>query len=584
MMNPSRERFSRWTPVVLAASLLLLLAGCRGSADPADETASGPPLFQDVTSASGVQFSYRNGEEADHCSMLESLGGGVALLDYDGDGLLDIYLTGGGFFAGPDRQEIRGHPGKLYKNLGGWRFRDTTAEAGLEAPLFYTHGCAVGDSDNDGWPDLLVTGWGRVALFHNVPDGKGGRRFVEVTRQAGLADDSWSTSAGWADLDGDGYADLYICRYVNWSFANHPVCNYGTKTRDICPPKSFTALPHALYRNNRDGSFTDISRAAGLREDGKGLGVLLVDVDQDGKPDIYVANDTEDNFLYLNRCRPGEFRLAERGVLAGVARDDHGRPNGSMGVDAADYDGSGRPALWVTNYEHELHAFYHNLGKGQFLYSTPVVGIAALGEAFVGFGTAFLDVDNDGWEDLAIANGHVLHHPPSAPLRQRPVLLHNGGDTKFAEVGARAGAYFQALHIGRGLAVGDLDNDGWPDVVISHQNEPVVLLRNVAADAGSAPSHWLGVELVGRQRRDVVGARLTLEVNGRRLTRFAKGGGSYLSSSDRRHLFGLGAAERVGRLRVVWPSGQEQVWDNLEVDRYWQLIEGTKEARPPGAG
>jgi hypothetical protein len=532
-------------------------------------------LFRDVTVESGVNFTYRNGEEANHYAILESLGGGVALIDYDRDGLLDIFLTGGGYFDGPDKKEIKGYSCRLYKNLGNWKFKDVTREVGLDKPLFYTHGCAVIDYDRDGWPDLLVTGWGRLALFHNEPvdprHPDRGRKFVEVTKKAGLTDTRWSTSAAVADFDGDGWPDLYVCHYVNWSFANHPACpGYaGNAQRDVCPPKQFQALAHRLYRNNRDGTFTDVSAAAGLRKDGKGLGVVAVDVNEDQKPDIYVANDTTDNFLYLNRSQPGRFRFDEVGLPSGVARSETGVADGSMGVAAADYDDSGRASLWVTNYENEMHGLYRNVGNDFFLFSTQVSGIAAIGKIYVGFGTAFLDVDLDGREDLVVANGHVIRHSPRR--LQRPVLLRNEGGGRFADITDRGGPYFRASHIGRGLAAGDLDNDGRPDLVISHVNSPVVLLRNEARSG----HHWLGVELVGRDHRDVVGAKLVLEAGGRRQTRFATGGGSYLSSGDGRHLFGLGKAAKIDRLTVVWPSGRTEQWDGsrLTVDRYHRLEE-----------
>jgi RNA polymerase sigma factor (sigma-70 family) len=542
-----------------------------------------PNLFRDMTAEStGIHFTYQNGEEADQYTILESLGGGVALIDYDRDGLLDIFLPGGGEFVGEDKKEIKGRPCKLFKNLGRWTFKDVTAEVGLDHIPLYTHGAAVTDYDCDGWPDLLVTGYGGVMLFHNEPDGKGGRRFVDVTNQAGLTDKRWATSAAWADLDGDGYPDLYLCHYVDWSMDNNPICDaQGKGTRDICPPRQFKSLSHTLYRNNGDGTFTDVSKEAGLRprdaseEAGKGTGVVIVDVDGDGKPDIYVANDTVDNFLYLNHSAPGKIRLEEVGMHAGVARDDRGTPNGSMGLDAADFNGSGKPSIWVTNYEAELHALYVNMcdrNKMLFRFGTQAAGIAALGQTYVGHGTGFLDIDNDGWEDLFISNGHTIRHPIGALRQQRPVLLRNLGNGKFANITAQGGEYFRTEHLGRGVAVGDLDNDGRPDLVISHLNEPVVLLRNVA----DTEQHWLGIELIGKDHHDVVGARVVVEIGDRKLTRFAKGGGSYLSSGDRRLLFGLGKAKQIDRLTVFWPNGQEQQWsgDQFKNDRYWKLTQG----------
>jgi hypothetical protein len=564
-------------------------------------------LYQDITQKAGIDFTYRNGQEAGHYAILESLGGGVGLIDYDGDGLLDIFITGGGYYDGPDKQQIKGYGNRLYKNLGNGKFRDVTKEVGLDQPLFYSHGCAVADYNRDGWPDLLVTGWGRVVLYRNEPDGKGGRRFVDVTQQAGLTDELWCTSAAWADLDGDGCPDLYVCQYVNWSFKNNPPCaGYSAKIpRDVCPPKTFTGLPHKLYRNNGDGTFTDVSKEAGLRvprtpkdyeqltyldpeakatlqqadaakDYGKGLGVVIVDVDGDGKPDIYVANDTVDNFLYMNRSTPGKLRFEEVGLATGVARDDRGVPNGSMGTDAADYDGSGRASLWCTNYENEMHGLYRNNGKGLFLFNTPASGIAAIGQLYVGFGTGFVDLDNHGWEDIVIANGHVIRYPGAAALRQRPVLLRNKGQGRFVDITRQGGDYFRGEHIGRGVAIGDLDNRGRPDLVISHLNEPAVVLRN-ETDVGN---HWLGIDLAGKAHRDVVGAKVVVEVEGRKLTHFAKGGGSYLSACDKRMLFGLGKAERIKQLTVSWPSGKEQSWpgEQLPTGRYWRLTEGKDKA------
>ncbi len=578
----------------VVAGLCLAVPACR--TDVANDSgtqpaAAEPALFEDMTAASGIDVTYRNGEEAGHYAILESLGGGVALFDYDGDGLLDVFVPGGGYFDGPDKRTIKGYPGKLYRNLGGFKFQDVTAQVMPDQALLYAHGCAVADYDRDGWPDLLVTGWGGVRLYHNEPadpaDPGKGRRLVEVTRKAGLTDARWSSSAAWGDLDGDGYADLYVCHYVDWSFGNHPHCSgYSSSIpKDVCPPLQFKALPHAVYRNNRDGTFTDMSVPAALRngndgrgDAGKGLGVVIADVNGDQRPDIYVANDTVDNFLYLNR---GPWKLEECGMLKGVAVDGRGVAQGSMGVDVGDYDGTGRASIFVANYENEMHALYRNLGDNeQFLFSTETSGIAAIGQSFVGFGTRFLDIDGDGWWDLAISNGHVIRHPRGAGLAQRPVLFLNRGGGKYQDVTARGGAYFRATHRGRGLAVGDLDNDGRPDLVISHVGAPVAVLRNVAGEGRR--NHWLGLVLARKGHADIAGACVTVEAAGRKLTWFARGGGSYLSASDPRALFGLGAADRIERVIVTWPYGGRQEWAGAElaVDRYWTLSEGETHAQP----
>jgi hypothetical protein len=588
---------ARWLPVLLCSvlvSVLLAVAACRQQQpdNPLDGKfaveAPGPAWFEDITATSGVKWMYRNGEDtANHLSILESLGGGIALIDYDGDGLLDIFIPGGGVFGKQNKKDILGWPCKLYKNLGKGKFKDVTAEVGLDKlsggmPWFYSHAAAVGDFDCDGWPDLLVTGWGQVALFRNVPvdpmDPKKGRRFEDVTLRAGLNKGiTWATSAAFADLDGDGYPDLYVCQYVNWSWDNHPPCTYDGKTPDVCPPKSFSGLQHKVFRNNRDGTFTDQTESAGLVKGGpessKGLGVIIVDVNGDRKPDVYVANDTVDKLLYINESKPGQIRFKEMAMASGTARDDKGNPNGSMGLAVGDYNRSGRPSLWVTNYEHELHGLYRNDRRRNMVYftfDTPGAGIAAIGQNYVGWGTALVDFDLDGWEDIFVANGHAIRSPKLPITRkQKPVLLRNTGG-KFKAISAQVGDYANTMHLARGVGVGDLDNDGRVDLVISHMNENVAVLRNVAG----AGNHWLGVQLVGKDNACTVGATIALEAGGATQTRFRYSGGSYASSNDPRHVFGLGKEKKTGKLTVTWPDGSKQVFQDLAVDRYHRIVQG----------
>jgi hypothetical protein len=339
---------------------------------------------------------------------------------------------------------------------------------------------------------------------------------------------------------------------------------------------------HALFANESDEKggrrFRDVSAKHNFQAAGCGLGVVLADLNQDGTPDIYVANDATNNFLFINR----NGALEEKAMIAGVAVDDQGQIDGSMGVDVGDYDGSGRPALWVTNFQGDLHALYANLGREVFDHQTRSAGIVAVGMHLVGFGTGFVDVDNDGWEDLVFVNGHVVRRPAlGSTFKQRPVLLRNTerkGRRFFTDISDQGGTFFNTPALGRGLASGDLDNDGWPDLVVNNTNSPTALLRNVAAEVPSQANRWLGVKLAGRGHRDVVGSTVTLEGSTRKLTRFAKGGGSYLSASDQRILFGLAPNQEVETVTVRWSWGESQQWQGLKAGSYWELREGEPNA------
>jgi hypothetical protein len=544
-----------------------------GSAGPARPALKSLARFRETAAASGVKFSYRDGQEAGHYAILESLGGGVALWDYDGDGALDLFLTGGGKYG--THHEILGLPGALFRNAGPGSFRDVTSSAGVQQAPWYSHGTAVGDYDNDGFPDLLVTGYGGLVLFHNLGDGT----FQETAQAAGLTDTLWSSSAGWGDLNGDGVLDLFVAHYVNWSFENHPFCAgpQGGNQREVCPPKSFEGLPDILYFGLGDGTFRDGSQAAGIMPVGKpadvsmadcdkGLGVLLADVDLDGDLDIYVANDTVPKFLYRNR---GDGTFDEVGGQSGAALSDSATADGSMGLDIGDFNNDGLPDLWVANYERESLALYRNDGDCQFLHVSRSTGVTAVGALFVSFGTLFLDFDRDGDEDIFVTNGHVIRFPENAPLRELPLLFENRGG-RFVNVAPIAGPYLAQPHLGRGVASGDIDNDGDIDLALSPINEPTAILLNESPD----DNHWLRVRLVGvRSQRDAVGAHLTLFTSAGRQIRQIKGGGSYLSQSDLQAFFGIPKAARIEKLTIRWPSGTIQELEDVAPDCSLVIVE-----------
>lgn len=540
-----------------------------GKAAPAPEPEKPKARFRDVTAESGVDFTYRNGEEAGHAAILESLGGGCAVLDYDRDGLDDLCFAGGGHY--PAEREIAGYPSGLFRNRGAWSFVPVTAAAHAGTAKYYSHGILSADYDSDGFPDWVVTGYGGLQLLHNQGDGT----FVERSIAAGLTDPLWSSSAAWGDVNGDGALDLYVAHYVNWSFDNHPLCE-GPQPgqREVCPPRAFTGLPDTLYFSNGDGTFRDVSESNGLRRDGKGLGVVLVDLDADGDLDIYVTNDTVGNHLYRN---DGTGMLEDVSLISGSSLSDRGLPDGSMGVDVFDYNRDGLPDLWVVNYENESAALYRNEGELLFRHVSVPAGVTAVGSMYVGWGTSCFDFDRDGDEDIYVSNGHVIRYPVNAPLRQLPLLFENLDGERFRSVKGGVGDYFDQQHMGRGAVVGDFDRDGDLDIVNSHMNEPATLLANETPPEGN----WVALNLVGTlSPRDPIGAEIRLKSPAGDQVRYWKGGGSYASTCTREVTFGLGANEGPVTVEIRWPHGERQTISNLNVGQIHTLVEPSESVNP----
>ena len=521
--------------------------------------------FSDRADEVGVAFLYRNGEETEQFSILESLGGGVAFVDYDQDGHLDLFFPGGGSFASDG--EPTGRAGALFRQNQPGQFSLVTSLARVDHDTHYTHGVARADADNDGFPDLLVTGYGGLLFFHNQGDGT----FSECAISSGMDDRLWSSSAAWGDLNEDGVLDLYIAHYVNWSPRNNPACaSIAGNRRDVCPPKQFDPLPDLLYFGVGDGTFRDGSREAGLTTLGKGLGVLIADVDLDGHQDIYVANDTVPNFLYHNN---GKGVLEDISESSGASVNDKGLPDGSMGVDVGDFNLDGLPDLWISNYERENFAVYRNFGGKTFLHVSQATGVAAVGSQYVGWGTVCFDVDADGDEDVFVSNGHVVHFPEAAPVRQRPLLFENLLGKRFQNVAPSAGPWMASLHAGRGCAAGDLDHDGDLDLVVSCMNEPVAILMNETVNH----NHWMQIRLVGTvSSRDAQGARVTIQTELGKQSRQIKGGSSYGSTgSDWLHL-GLAQADQIRNIEIHWPSGVVQSLVDFAVDQRHIVLEPSK--------
>lgn len=530
--------------------------------NPATGSGSNPtvqPIFENVAATYGVDSIYRNGEEIDESSIVESLGGGVAAFDFDNNGYPDLFFPGGGKMS---ERSLPGLPGKLFQNRLGKQFVDVTLLSRTTDHEHYSHGAFANDFDNDGFVDLLVTGYGGLVLWKNQGDGT----FEEIHQAAKLHDDRWSSSAAWGDVSGDGLPDLYVAHYVDWSWDNHPNCRIPDQSkREVCSPGDFKGLDDILYVNQGDGTFENATSTYGLKSGGKGLGVVLHDIDQDGSLDVYVANDTEPNFCYINK----NGKLVEQAHRMGVAIDDDGIPNGSMGVDISDYNRDNKPDLWAANYERESFALYRNEGAGFFLHVSRASGITALGGLFVGFGTTFTDVNGDAWEDIVIANGHVIKYPMHASRKQKPLLLLNQRG-KFTRQKFDAPNYFSTDHEGRGLALCDFNVDGHPDIVISNLNEPAALLQHT----GKKFDHFLVLQLIGtRSSRDPIGATAILETTAQPIVRYRKGGSSYLSTPETKLFFAWPNDVKPQKLIILWPSGTRQEIEPDQLTPWMTIVE-----------
>jgi len=524
-----------------------------------------PVRFADITSEAKIAFKHENGATPQKY-MPETMSGGSIIFDYNNDGWPDIFFVNGGSFA--DKQKAAGARHRLYRNNQDGTFTDVTSSSGIGV-FGYGMGACSADYDNDGWPDLYITSVGSNKLYHNNGNGT----FADVTEKAGVGSHFWSASCAFGDIDNDGVVDLYVTNYVDFSLDNNKYCVYSGDTRVYCHPNVYNGVPDILYRNNGDGTFTDVSRAAGIyRPQGKGLGVVFGDYDGDGWADIFVANDSTPNFLFHNK---GKGVFEEVGLLAGAAVGSDGQALAGMGTDMGDIDGDGLLDIFVTNLDRQTHSLYRNIGKGLFANVTFESGVGEATLPFVGFGALFFDYDNDTDLDLAIANGDVIDNVSlfrdSTSYAQRNLLLQNDGTGKFKDVALASGPGFALRKPSRSLSAGDIDNDGDLDLVIGNVGQTPDLLRN---DGGNRRNSLLIRTVGSKSNRDGIGARLKLTDGGKVLLREVKAGSSYLSQSDLRVHFGMGEASRSERLEVRWPSGTVDVLQDVDANQILTITEG----------
>jgi hypothetical protein len=576
---------------LIATTLLLMLSAIEPQQSAKSVTkgvsmpATSPVQFVDVTSDLGIHFIHQASPTTQKY-LVETMGAGVALFDCDGDGRLDIFFVNGARIDDPmpkgalpvkDGQKFWN---RLYHQKPDGTFEDVTARSGL-AGEGYGMGVAVGDYDNDGREDLYVTGFPSNHLYHN----KGDCTFEDVTESAHVAGSGWSASAAFVDIDNDGLLDLLVTRYLDWSFDNNPYCGQHLPGhRGYCSPDIFPGISPILFHNDGGGRFSDVSQKAGLAKlEGKGLGVAIADMDHDGLIDIVIANDAVREFLLHNE---GGGNLRDVAVDAGTAVDEDGRVYSGMGVDFADYDNDGNPDIVITDLSDQRYALYHNSGHGSFTYETGSSGLGVITRPYAGWGVKFFDYDNDGWKDLFIAQGHVMDTIqltfPHLRYLQPPLLLHNEAGRRLTDASAQSGGLFQQKWVARGLAVGDLSNNGALDVVVTTNNGPAYVLSN----RGGNRNHWLSLRLEGhKSNRDGIGAEVKMvSASGAAQYATVSTTGSYLSSSDPRVHFGLGADTLAKSIEIRWPSGIRQRLENVQANQFLTVNEPENAlAEPPSS-
>jgi enediyne biosynthesis protein E4 len=539
------------------------------SSEPAS-TVESPGKFVDITAKSHLLFN----SQASHTPtkyLIETMGSGVALFDYDNDGRLDIFFVNGAPLSSttpkgtiPQKTDSK-YWNRLFHQKKDGTFEDVTEKAGLQG-IGYGMGVAVGDYDNDGYEDLYVTSYGGNRLYHNNGNGT----FTDVTERSGTGGGGWSTSAAWVDLDNDGLLDLVVLRYVKWDFDDVWCGEHREGYRSYCHPDIFPAISALVYHNDGDGKFSEVSAKMGLDKPGKGLGIAIGDFDRDGKIDIAVANDSMLEFLYRNK---GNGTFEEVGLPAEIAVDGEGRTYAGMGIDFQDFNGDGLPDLVITNLANQKYALYSNNGDGSFTYDSYKTGIGGMTLLHSGWGIHFLDYDNDGRKDLLVAQGHDLDtiqlNYPQLRYKEPMLLAHNTGKG-FFDVSSQSGDVFHQAWVGRGLAVGDIDNDGRIDAVVTTNDGPAYLLHNETPTS----NHWITLTLVGhRSNRDGIGAEIKIITSLGAQYNIVSTAGSYLSSSDRRAHFGLGSDTSVKTIEIHWPSGIVQTLKDLPADQILQIDE-----------